>query len=86
MLAHQDVRTTMIYTHMLSRGGRTCAVRSIANSRRPGADGILLTKRARERDVATRTANKAKSRDLLLRQPTQNPPFPAAVMISFAAE
>lgn len=36
LLGHQDVRTTMIYTHVLNRGGR--GVRSPADGLTPGLD------------------------------------------------
>ena len=30
LVGHRDVRTTMIYTHVLNQGGRACEVRSIS--------------------------------------------------------
>lgn len=51
LLGHEDVKATMIYTHVLNRGGR--GVKSPVDdlSRRPGVSGNHLSPRLRGAEV-----------------------------------
>jgi hypothetical protein len=55
-------------------------------TKRPRADGILLTKRPRDRHAERPSANSAKSQDFADRTGWQSPPPAAALMLFFAAD
>ncbi len=40
LLGHADVSTTMVYTHVLNRGGRGCAARWTASGYRPSSSVV----------------------------------------------
>jgi len=69
------------YAHVLNRSGLGERSPLAPNWQRPLADGILLTKRPREPQAETATANSAKSQGFETSTRQQNPPPAAALML-----
>ena len=74
------------YAHVLNRSGLGESSPLAPNWQRPRADGILLTKRPREPQTETPTANSAKSQGFETSTRPQKPSPAAALMLFFAGD
>jgi hypothetical protein len=66
LLGHRDVRTTMIYTHVLNRGGRgvmSPVDRLLAGSALPPAGGELGRIRAQPNDISSHRESRGEPRE-----------------------